>query len=184
MDQARRRRPRPPLDAAQLADLAMAYVGRFATTRARLALYLQRKVRERGWAGAGEPDIAQIVERLAGFGFVDDQGFALGRARALAARGLGAERLRQSLRAAGVAAEDSIEAREHAESVELEALVRLAERRRLGPFAVQPVDRAGRERALAALIRAGHSMTLARALLDLEPRPGLRREDVVGMLER
>ena len=46
----RRRRERPPLDAEKLRELALAYVGRFATTRARLSTYLERKIRERALA--------------------------------------------------------------------------------------------------------------------------------------
>ena len=34
----------------------VAYVGRFATTRAKLAHYLLRKLREKGWEGARPPD--------------------------------------------------------------------------------------------------------------------------------
>ena len=45
------RRPRPPLEQEKLSELALSYVGRFATSRAKLATYLERKVRERGWTG-------------------------------------------------------------------------------------------------------------------------------------
>ncbi len=45
--------PRPdrkpsPLTATRLQDLALSYVARFATTRAKLEAYLVRKLRERG----------------------------------------------------------------------------------------------------------------------------------------
>ena len=59
-----RRRATTPLDAAALDRIALRYVERFATTRARLADYLRRKIRERGWDG--EPvDPAAIAERFA-----------------------------------------------------------------------------------------------------------------------
>ena len=45
------RKPRPPLNAAKLEELALGYVGRFATSRAKLLSYLKRKLRERGWDG-------------------------------------------------------------------------------------------------------------------------------------
>ena len=60
----RQRRPRPPLSAEKLNELALAYVGRFATTRARLRTYLRRKVRERGWDDGSPPDFEAIAERL------------------------------------------------------------------------------------------------------------------------
>jgi regulatory protein len=163
------RRERPPLDRERLNELALAYVGRFATTRSKLASYLGRKLRERGWAGDRPADIEPIVERLAELGYIDDAAYALSKSRALTGRGYGARRVRQSLRAAGVGEEDSRPARELAESEAVEAALRFARRRRMGPFGDSAVDRAGKERALAAMIRAGHGFELARAILSLEP---------------
>lgn len=165
----RQRTPRPPLDRARLDELALAYVGRFATTRARLRAYLARKVRERGWDDGPPPDVEAIAERFAAQGYVDDAAFALARSRSLTGRGYGARRVEQSLRVAGVEEEDSAPARDHARADCVQAALRFAERRRLGPFASEPADRKGRERALAAMIRAGHGFGLARAILDLPP---------------
>jgi regulatory protein len=163
------KRERPPLDDQALNELALTYVGRFATTRAKLATYLGRKLRERGWGGERPADIEAIVERLSGLGYVDDAAYAVSKSRALTARGYGARRVNQSLRAAGIAEQDSEEARELAETEKVESALRFAKRRRLGPFAEKSVDPAARERALAAMIRAGHSFALAKAILSLEP---------------
>jgi regulatory protein len=162
------KRPRPPLDPAKLDELALAYVGRFATTRAKLAAYLTRKIRERGWEGEREPDIEAIVGRLAELGCLDDGAYALSKARSLSARGYGMRRLEQSLRAAGIGEEDGAQARELAEEEAVEAALRFARKRRIGPFATEAADRAERERALAAMIRAGHSFAVAKAILSLE----------------
>ncbi len=167
-----RKRPRPPLDPAKLNELALTYVGRFATTRAKLAAYLSRKLRERGWDSETEPDVDAIAERLASLGYIDDEAYALSKARSLAARGYGARRLNQSLRAAGIADEDGEAARELAEEEAIEAALRFARRRRIGPFAAEPAEPAEREKALAAMIRAGHGFTLAKAILSLEPACG------------
>ena len=51
----RERRVLQPLDEQGLNGLALRYVERFATTRAKLRAYLDRKLRERGWAEAGVP---------------------------------------------------------------------------------------------------------------------------------
>lgn len=83
------RQPLPALDAAALERLALRYVERFATTRGKLADYLRRKVRERGWAGEAAADPAALAERLAALGYIDDRGYAEGKAAALARRGLG-----------------------------------------------------------------------------------------------
>lgn len=165
----RQRRPRPPLDRSRLDELALAYVGRFATTRAKLRSYLARKLRERGWDDGPQPDLEAIAERFASQGYVDDAAYALAKSRSLTGRGYGARRVEQSLRIAGVEEADAAPARDQARSDRVAAAARFAERRRLGPFASEPADRQSRERALAAMIRAGHGFGLARAILDLPP---------------
>ena len=164
-----KRKPPPPLDRATLDQLALSYVGRFATTRARLKSYLERKLRERGWDGAPDPDTAAIVERFAARGYVDDAAYALSKSRSLTSRGYGPKRVEQSLRTAGVEEGDGAAARELAHTDCVTSALRFAERRRIGPFASHPPDPKARERALAAMIRAGHGFTLARAIVDLPP---------------
>ncbi len=181
---ARSRRPRPPLDEASLAELALRYVGRFATTRHKLAHYLTRKARERGWDGAGDPPIEAMVERCVRSGFVDDAAFAVATARTLTGRGYGAARVRQSLRVAGVDEEDSGAARRLAADAATDAALRFARRRAIGPFGAGPLDRAARERAIAAMVRAGHSFGLARAVVDLEPGAPVDADDLTELAGR
>ena len=71
------RKPRPPLTAAQLEEMALNYVGRFATSRSKLISYLGRKLRERGWEGASAPPIEELADRFVRLGYVDDRAFAL-----------------------------------------------------------------------------------------------------------
>jgi regulatory protein len=163
------RKPRPPLNREKLNELALAYVGRFATTRAKLRSYLQRKVRERGWDGRTAADIDGLAERFAAQRYVDDAAYARSKSRSLTGRGYGLRRVEQSLRTAGVDEADGIAARDLARTDSVESALRFAERRHLGPFAKQVGDRKSRERALAAMIRAGHGFGLARAILDLPP---------------
>ncbi len=167
MGDPRNRKPRPPLDPARLNELALSYVGRFATTRAKLRSYLQRKVRERGWDGAAAPDFDAMAERFAELGYIDDKAYALSKSRSLTSRGYGLRRVEQSLRVAGVDEADAGPARRYAEEDRVEAALRFAERRRLGPFATEPLDWPGREKAIATMIRAGHPFSLARKILDL-----------------
>lgn len=164
-----RRRP-PPLNEARLGELALRYVERFSTTRAKLRAYLQRKIRKRGWDGAQEPDAARIADRFAEQGYIDDAAYALAKSEALTGRGYGKRRVLQTLRAAGVGEEDGAAAREHAEEEAVAAALRFAKRRRIGPFADSPPrDPKDREKALAAMIRAGHGFDLARAIVSLAP---------------
>jgi regulatory protein len=160
-------RPRPPLDEEKLNELMLAYVARFATSRAKLAAFLTRKVRERGWAGNGEPPVEALVAKAARVGFVDDAAFALAKARSLTARGYGERRVGQALHAAGIAEADGEAARGHARDDAIEAALHFAKRRRLGPFAAAEPDPQAREKALAAMVRAGHGFRLAKAILAL-----------------
>ena len=171
-------RKRKPLNAERLHELALFYVGKFATTRSKLSAYLNRKLRERGWEGDATPDVDRLVERLAGSGLVDDALYALSKSRSLSERGYGAARVRQSLRAAGGDEEDGAAAHELAADEAASAALRFARRRRIGPFADAVPDRVGRERALAAMMRAGHGFDLAKAVVDAEPGSDLDLEEL------
>lgn len=163
----RNKKPRPPLDAGALERLALFYAGRYGTTRAKLGSYLERKLRERGWAEDGPPPVEALVRRFAELGYVDDRAFANARAASLQRRGYGERRLDQSLRAAGIEAEDAVEARDIAQEGAWDAAVRFARRKRIGPFGAGMDSREARQKAFAAMLRAGHPMELVRKLLDL-----------------
>lgn len=158
-----------PLDAGALERFALAYVGRFATTRAKLAAYLRRKLAERGWEGETPPPVDAIVARFADAGYVDDRGFAAARAASYVRRGYGARRLAERLRADGIGDDDAEPARQVADEGAWEAALAFARRRRIGPFAPEPMDPDRRRKALAAMLRAGHSMDVARRILGASP---------------
>jgi len=163
------KRPRPPLDAEGLERLGLFYAGRYATTRSKLAGYLRRKLGERGWSGPGEPPVERLVERFAELGYVDDRGFASARSASLLRRGYGERRVKEALRGAGLAEEDSAEAREISGEEALAAAHRFARRRRLGPYASTVPDRAARDKAAAAMMRAGHRHEVVRQVLGSGP---------------
>ena len=165
----RSRNGRTALDERTLEQAALAYVGRYATTRAKLAFYLRRKLGDLGWSGTAEPSVDGLVERMAALGYVDDRAFASARAAALGRRGYGERRVRQALRAAGIDEEDSRDARAEARQGAWQAALRFAERRRIGPFAEREADREGRQKAIGALLRAGHPPDLARRLAFARP---------------
>ncbi|WNO53130.1 RecX family transcriptional regulator [Stakelama saccharophila] len=165
---SRPRRPPPPLTAEMLERLALRYVERYATTRAKLAAYLERKIRERGFED-GVPQVTAIVERFAELGYVDDRAFAEARAAAMARRGLGERRVASALWQAGVEADDAEALAPDIAERAVESAVTFARRRRIGPFAAEAPDRSGREKHIAAMIRAGHAFELARAIASLPP---------------
>ena len=174
----RARKPRPPLNADSLAELALRYVGRFATTRAKLRSYLTRKLRERGWSDDRAPDVDGLAERFAASGYIDDSAYALAKSRSLVSRGYGEARLRQSLRVAGVEDEDGAAARELAAEEAADSALRFAKRRRIGPYAGEKADLRARDKAIAAMIRAGHTFDLARKIVDMEPGTIVQPDDL------
>lgn len=166
----------PPYDAGALERLALHYVGRFATSRGKLIQYLGRKLRERGYAEDTAPDLAAMAERFAELGYVDDRAFAEGRARSLGGRGYGKGRVRQALHAAGIGEEDAVGAHEIADDGRWAAALRYAEKKRIGPWAKMAPDRAGVQKAIGVLIRAGHDFAAARVIAAAPP--GVVPEDV------
>jgi regulatory protein len=148
-------RPKPPLDGAKLYEIALSYVARHATTRAKLEAYLFRKLRERGWEGEGEAPVSAIAARFVKDGYIDDAAYARGKATSLLRRGYGARRVGQALHAAGVG-----------EGRQREAALALARKRGFGPFGAERPDPARRQKQLAAMVRAGHSFDQARMLVD------------------
>ena len=156
-----------PIDAARLEAMALAYVARYATTRARLEAYLLRKIRERGWDGEGTPPVGTLAERFVAAGYVDDSAWARARARSLLARGYGARRVNEALGAGGVAQGVREEVRP-GERARRHAALALARKRRFGPFAASAPDRALREKQIAAMLRAGHGLETARKMIQAE----------------
>ncbi|WP_068073200.1 regulatory protein RecX [Novosphingobium lentum] len=183
MDESRptdraRRVPRP-IDGARLNELALAYVARFATSSGKLADYLKRKLRERGWEGRDDgsapPDIAAIVERMVAAGYVDDAVYARAKGGGLLRRGYGERRIAQALGAAGIAEPDRAGATGDA-AERRSAALHMARKRGFGPFARGPFtggsrgaelpDPAQRQKQVMAMLRAGHPLESARKLVD------------------
>jgi regulatory protein len=113
--------------------------------------------------------VERLVERFAELGYVDDKGFASARSASLLRRGYGERRVQQALRGAGIAEEDSAEARDISGEEALAAAHRFARRKRLGPYAGLVPDRASRDKAAAAMVRAGHPFDVVRQVLGTSP---------------
>jgi len=163
------KKPLPPLDEARLSELGLRYVGRYATTRAKLRAYLGRKLMERGWSGERPADVDGLVHRFAELRYVDDAAFAAMKGGSLGRRGYGVRRVSETLRAAGVEDNDRAGAEMAARDGRWEAAHAFARRKRIGPFAAEPADRDTREKQLAAFLRAGHDFATARAWVSAAP---------------
>lgn len=151
-------------DAAALRTLALGYVARFATTRAKLEAYLKRKLKDAEHTDL-MPHVPEIAASMVDLGYVDDAAFARSRSASLARRGYGPARVRMALRVAGI---DKGIADERADDVDsLAAALAFARKRRLGPFAKAALSPDQERRALAAMIRAGHEYGIARTVLGM-----------------
>ena len=176
----RTRRTPKPLDRTRLNDLALHYVARFATSSGKLESYLNRKLRERGWEGEDPPDIAGLVARFARKNYVDDDAYARMKTSGLLARGYGARRVEEKLRADGLdeaIRDDNVPGEYEAR----EALLAYVRRRRFGPFAAGPADagpeaaQKAREKQLAAILRAGHAFDHARRAVEAQTEAELEQ---------
>ncbi|MFV0624954.1 regulatory protein RecX [Sphingomonas sp. ac-8] len=161
--------PPKPLDAEALERLALRYVERYATTRARLRQYLARKLRERGWEGAEPPPVDSLAERMAELRYVDDRAFAESKAAAMGRRGLGARRVGEALRHAGVQEADREAVAADSAEDAVESALRFAKRRRIGPFSASAADPDLLRRQVAAFVRAGHAPSIAWTIARLAP---------------
>jgi regulatory protein len=163
------KKPAPPLNADSLRQLALHYVGKYATTQAKLAGYLTRKIRERGWEDARSADIAGLTEKLTSLGFINDAQFAEARSRSFVRRGFGGRRLNEDLRASGIGDADAVNAKAHMEESIFTAAENFARRKRIGPFAQEAAPPEKRNKQLNAFLRAGHNFELAKRFVYAEP---------------
>lgn len=159
----------PPLDDLTLRNMALSYVGRYATTKTRLARYLDRKIRERGWVDQSPPPISDIVARYCALGYVNDETFAQSRASALSRRGYGTNRIKMSLYAAGIDSALAAQASRLDPETAYQSALAYARRKQIGPFARGSVSPEMQRKIMAAMLRAGHSFELTRTILAYDP---------------
>jgi regulatory protein len=174
-----RKRPPKPLDPTRLGNLALAYVARFSTSATKLERYLRRKVRERGWEGEGEPQIPALVGTYVELGYVDDEMYARAKTGGLMRRGYGARRVHQALGEAGIdeSLREKVRPGVHL-VVDIAQLDVCADQRRDLRFALAlpasfayfapqvALDKALREKQIAAMLRAGHPLDSVREMVD------------------
>jgi regulatory protein len=187
MTAKRKRRGPRKATSAHLENAALHYLGRFASSAENLRRVLMRKVRRSAHfhgtdVDEGRATIERLVAKLVRAGLVDDEAYAAARAESLHRRGGAPKLIAARLREKGVAAAAIGRALktlgDGPGEVELAAAVNLARRRRLGPYRAHGRAKARgaekrrvareREKALAALARAGFSYEVARRVIDAD----------------
>ena len=181
-----------PPDRDELRAAALSYLARYASTQAALTRVLDKRIDT--WARKagsryeiGEQDRAamtasvtaakalarEVVASMAKAGAVDDLAFAEMRASSLRRAGRSHRGVVAALAAKGIdpgIARDVLENEAvGGHTAELTAAVRLARKRRIGPFrAGERPDPPGQMKELAILARAGFAQPVARRALELE----------------
>jgi regulatory protein len=190
-----------PPDQAELRQAALSYLARYASTQAALARVLDKRIdtwaRKKG--SRYEPieqdraEIAaavatakalarEVVTAMAQAGAVSDAAYAEVRASSLRRTGRSRRGVIAALAAKGVDADTARTVLENEEvggdAAELTAAVRLARKRRVGPFRTGvPPEPPAAMRELAILARAGFAQNLARQVLAMD------RGDAEALLE-
>ncbi|MEQ8319970.1 MAG: regulatory protein RecX [Rhodospirillales bacterium] len=176
----RRRGPRKAT-ASYLENSAAHYLGRFATSTAHLRQLMmqkvQRSVMHHGTdADEGAKFVETIIEKFERLGFLNDQTYGEMRARSLHAKGTPVRGIRYKLQQKGLSEDvidsalaalaDEVEVRD----LDLSAALRLAQRRRLGPYLSdeREVRDARREKDMAVMARAGFSYDVVCQVLDAD----------------
>lgn len=169
--------PSPP-SLAELTDIALRYLGRYAATEAGVHRVLMRRI-DRWLAQTATTSeetramlralVPQVVARLAVAGAIDDRSFAEARGRSLRREGQSRQSARAKLIAKGVPAALARQAVDDDPEVELSALLIAARRRRIGPFAASRAEGSDRDstKDVARLVRAGFAADLVRRALTM-----------------
>jgi regulatory protein len=171
-----RKTPKPPtrMTETALANAALFYLSRFASSSGNLKRVLMRKV-ARSAAHYGDdpaplkPVVDALVAKYTASGAVNDVLYAESQTRSLRRRGGSARVIVQKLSAKGVPADIVAETASalRDEGGDAAAALRLAKRRRLGPFRAS--GRAeNRQRDMAALGRAGFEYQVASMIVDAD----------------
>ncbi len=175
-----RSQPRPPtrMTETALAETALFYLSRFASSSGNLRRVLMRKVtRSAEYYGDDptlmKPVVEALVARHTKSGAINDALYADAQVRKLRRRGGSARVILQTLNAKGVPGEVIAETgAAWSEGDDRTAAMMFARRRRLGPY--RQSNRAeNRQRDLAALGRAGFGYQVATTIVDAEDADAL-----------
>ena len=178
--------------AKSLENAAVHYLQRFSASSANLRRVLLRKIERARRAEAkiapdAEAAVDTIIEKFKRLKLIDDAAYAAGKASALRRRGTSKRIIGGKLKLAGIDADGIEAAIETADSetapfaaddgpdAELRAAIRLAQRRRLGPFRPKKERAERRQRDLASLARAGFSLDVARKVIEADDPENLER---------
>jgi len=147
-----------------LGNVALFYLRKYSASRERLTQVLERKVKLKLRGNAVElaeamPIVAQVVERMAKAGYLDDARLAEAKTASLHRQGKSSRVIEMKLRQQGLSPEQAKKSAASTPERELEAATTLVHRKKLG------VDPERKQKDLAVLMRAGFKTDIARKVL-------------------
>lgn len=171
------------MTAERIENVALHYLGRYASSSGNLRRVLMRRV-ERAAAAHGDDPAAgarlveALIARFLRSGLIDDRAYAAQKAASLQRRGASRFGIRGKLRQKGVEADLVAAAvatldEGEASASEFAAACALVRRRRLGPCRPAGQRAAMRQKDLATLARAGFGLDVARRALGAPDRATL-----------
>lgn len=185
-----RRGPRkiPDTTLPALEKAALHYLERYASSAANLRRVLMRRVDQAARAGVterldGAARVDAVIDKLVARRLLDDKAYAEGRARSLSRQGRSTSVIVRKLQMKGVGAEaveGAMEAVTEDGHSDLASALKLARKRRLGPFRPKAERRELRPRDLAVLGRAGFSFEIARKVIEAESAEAIEAEIAAG----
>lgn len=157
----------------RLTRQAVYYLERYATSLDNLRRVLERKVQRAARANDRDPKdfstmIDTVLAKCERSGMVDDNAFAQAKVASQRRRGASRRQIEAKLRAKGVSADVVNKALADHQSDDWSAAIRLAQRKRIGPWRTRGSRADHRDKDLAALCRAGFGFDIARRLIDAD----------------
>lgn len=178
---ARRSSPPPPMTEADLRPAALRHLARYAASSGGLRRVLSNKIRRSSALHGQDPRplllaVDRLVEELCERGLIDDRAVAESQIGKLRRRGTSAQKIVSRLEAKGIpdAVVSDMAERLLPADGDHAAAVRLAKRRRLGPFRTSERE-ANRMKDLGVLARAGFGYAVAAAVIDAPDSETLER---------
>lgn len=175
--------PSPPPTTAVLHEWALSYLTKSAATAAGMTRVLERRVAAWARRAAMRSDdgdaieaqashaktaIGPVVARLCEVGLIDDAAFVERRARGLALSGKSRRAIVTHLAQKGASESLVASIVPRSDEDELGAALAFARKRRIGPFAREAEDERARQKALAAMARAGFDFRTCRRALTMD----------------
>ncbi len=182
-DLPKKKKPRPPrkISKTYLQNAGLHYLNRYASSSENFRRVLQRKIQKSEHYHGSVPEecqdwVNEIIQRYQECGLLNDDVYALSRVGSLRRQGSSRKAIIAKLSQKGLshdAITKALNAYEEEQQTDKDpewlAAVKLARKRRLGPFQPDPIKRQDKQQNhMASLARAGFSFDIAKKIIESE----------------